>query len=307
MPLLNLGARKMVFKDYYKILGLENSRVSASEIKTAYREQAKLYHPDVQGESSYSEERFKDINEAYRILSNGASKRRYDRMWNNHATKNNIKYEESKSGSSLFNIFFGDIKEEKRDQNKNTLKNKKVPVKGENIETEIDVSIEDAFYGVNKKISLRTIDGRMKNFDVKIPAGIRNNEKIRLLGQGKAGINGGNSGDLFIKINIQNNSKFQLKGYNLYTDLYLTPWEAALGTKANVIGIDDESGIYVPEGIQSGEKITIPGKGYRDSKGGRGDLIANVKVMVPKQLTQQEKEMFMQLKEISTFNPRNMC
>ena len=81
----------MIFKDYYKILGLDNSKVSASEIKTAYREQAKLYHPDVNAKSSFSEERFKDINEAYRVLSNTTSKRRYDRMWNNHAAKKTIK------------------------------------------------------------------------------------------------------------------------------------------------------------------------------------------------------------------------
>ena len=298
----------MIFKDYYKILGLENSRVSASEIKAAYREQAKLYHPDVRGESSYSEERFKDINEAYKILANSVSKRKYDRIWNNRATKNRIKYEEGKSGSSFFSMFFGDVSEEQTEKNNEVKKkNKKVPAKGDNIETEIEVSIQDAFYGVNKKISLRTIDGKMKNFDVKIPAGIRNNEKIRLLGQGKAGINGGSSGDLFIKINIQNDSKFQIKGYNLYTDLCLTPWEAALGTKANVVGIDDEASVYVPEGIQSGEKITIPGKGYKDSKGGRGDLIANVKIMVPKQLTEKEKTIFWQLKEVSNFNPRNNC
>ena len=306
----------MTFKDYYKILGLENSKVSTSEIKAAYREQAKLYHPDVNGTDCFSEERFKDINEAYRVLSTGSSKRKYDRIWNNHAAKKNIRYEESKSGqgsmfSDFFHMFFGDIKENKSNESNeekiNKRKNKKVAVKGENIETEIDVSIEDAFYGVNKKISLRTIDGKMKSFDVKIPAGIRNDEKIRLLGQGKQGINGGNSGDLFIKINIENDSRFQIKGYNLYTDLYLTPWEAALGTKANVVGIDEEASVFIPEGIQSGEKITIPGKGYKDSKGGRGDLIANVKVMVPKHLTEQEKEMFMKLKEVSSFNPRNIC
>ena len=302
----------MIFKDYYKILNLDNSKATASEIKAAYREKAKLYHPDISGESNYSEERFKDINEAYRVLSNSASKRKYDRMWNNHAAKKTIKYEESHHGngsafSDFFNMFFGDTKEDDLEENnKNKRKNKKVPVKGENVETEIDVSIEDAFYGVNKRISLRTVEGKMKTFDIKIPAGIRNNEKIRLLGQGKLGVNGGNSGDLFIKINIENDSRFKINGYNLYTDLYLTPWEAALGTKANVVGIDEESTIYIPEGIQSGEKITIQGKGYKDSKGGRGDLIANVKVMVPKQLTAQEKEMFIKLKEVSSFNPRNI-
>ena len=304
----------MIFKDYYKILGLDNSKVSASEIKTAYREQAKLYHPDVNAKSSFSEERFKDINEAYRVLSNSSSKRKYDRMWNNHVAKKTIKYEESKRGSGssfsdFFNMFFGDLNENKIEEsieNKTKRKNKKAPIKGENVETSIDVSIEDAFYGVSKKISLRTIEGKMKTFDVKIPAGIRDSEKIRLLGQGKAGQNGGSNGDLFIKINIENDKRFKIQGYNLYTDLFLTPWEAALGTRANVVGIDDESNIYIPGGVQSGENITIPGKGYKDSKGGRGDLIANIKVMVPKKLTDDEKEIFMKLKEVSSFNPRNI-
>ena len=304
----------MIFKDYYRILGLENSKVSTSEIKAAYREMAKLYHPDVNAESGFSEERFKDINEAYRVLSNSSSKRKYDRMWNNHAAKKTIKYEESKSGSGsafsdFFNMFFGDIKEDKieeKSESKIKKKNKKVPVKGENVETSIDVSIEDAFYGVSKKISLRTIEGKMKTFDVKIPAGIRDSEKIRLLGQGKAGQNGGSNGDLFIKINIENDKRFKIQGYNLYTDLFLTPWEAALGTRANVVGIDDESNIYIPGGVQSGELIKIPGKGYKDSKGGRGDLIANIKVMVPKKLTDEEKEIFNKLKEVSSFNPRNI-
>ncbi len=302
----------MIFKDYYKILGLENSRVSSSEIKTAYREQAKLYHPDVNSKNSFSEERFKDINEAYRVLSDSSSKRKYDRMWNNHVAKKTIKYEESKRGSGsafsdFFNLFFGDIRENQiEEQSEKKRKNKKVPVKGEDIETIIDVSIEDAFYGVKKKISLRTIEGKMKTFDVKIPAGIRNNEKIRLLGQGKAGVNGGTNGDLLIKINIENDSRFKITGYNLYTDLFLTPWEAALGTRANIVGIDDESNIYIPGGVQSGETITIPGKGYKDSKGGRGDLIANIKVMVPKKLTDEEKDAFIKLREISSFNPRNI-
>ncbi len=302
----------MIFKDYYKILGLENSRVTMQEIKAAYREQAKLYHPDVNTSNQYSEDRFKDINEAYRVLSNSNSKRKYDRMWNNHIGKKNIQYEESKRGtgsafSDFFNLFFGDVRENQLEDNKeNKTKKKKVPIKGENIETLIDISIQDAFYGASKKISLRTINGKMKTFDVKIPAGIRNNEKIRLVGQGKEGSNGGSNGDLLINIHIENDNKFQIKGYDLYTDLFLTPWEAALGTRANIVGIDDESSIYIPQGTQSGENIRIPGKGYKDTKGGRGDLIANIKVMVPKKLTDEEKDAFIKLKEISNFNPRNV-
>ena len=300
----------MIFKDYYKILGLENSRVTLSEIKSAYREQAKLYHPDVNVGDKTSEERFKDINEAYRVLSKGSSKRKYDRMWNNHAQKNKTIYEESKrekgsAFSDFFNMFFGEASDDlMADENRSKKLNKKAPLNGENIETAIDISIEDAFFGTAKKISLRTVEGKMRTFDIKIPAGIRTGEKIRLLGQGKQGKNGGKDGDLLIGVNIMDDSRFKIKGYDIHTDLFLTPWEAALGTRTNVIGIDDESNVYIPEGIQSGDSLTIPGKGYKDAKGGRGNLIADIKVMVPKELTQEEKEAFMKLKEISEFNPR---
>lgn len=301
----------MIFKDYYKILGLKSSRVSLDDIKIAYRENAKKYHPDVNVGDSLSEEKFKDINEAYRVLSNASAKRKYDRMWNNHVGKSNIKYEESKRGSGsifsdFFNMFFGETDEDKIESNNSKRKNKKQPIKGEDVETAIDISIEDGFYGAKKQISLRTVEGKMKKFEVKIPAGIRENEKVRLLGQGKLGSNGGKNGDLFINIHIKDNEKFKIKGYDLYTDLLLTPWEAALGTRANVKGIDDEASVYIPQGIQSGEKITIPNKGYKDAKGGRGNLVAQVKVMVPKKLTDDEKEIYTKLKEVSSFNPRNL-
>lgn len=110
---------------------------------------------------------------------------------------------------------------------------------------------------------------------------------------------------MFIKINIQNNDKFRLQGYDIVTDLYLTPWEAALGKRVNIDSIEDPISIYVPPGIQSGEKIKIPQKGYKDGRGSRGDLIAEVKTVVPKKLTEEEKELFKQLKSISKFNPRS--
>lgn len=264
----------MIFKDYYKILELKTNKVTMEQVKTAYREQAKKYHPDVNIENKYAEERFKDINEAYRVLSSSSSKRKYDRMWNTHVGNKRKKeeYEESKRNqgsvfSDFFNMFFGNVEQEQENINMNKTTKKKVPVKGENVETSIKVSIIEAFYGMNKKISLRTVDGKMKTFNIKVPAGIRNNEKIRLIGQGKIGQNGGKSGDLFIKIEIEQDQKLRLKGYDLYTNLYLTPWEAALGTRVNVNGIDDTISVYIPEGIESGELLRIPSKGYKDGKG----------------------------------------
>ena len=288
----------MKYKDYYKLLGLETSRVSIDEIKAAYRASAKKYHPDLNVGDNLAEERIKDINEAYRILSVPSTKRKYDRVWN---SRNNVKNYQNIKGKNIFSMFLGDV--EKTDSE--NVKNQKNPIKGENIETEIKVNLEDAFYGLEKKISLRTVEGKMKTFSVKIPEGIRNGEKIRLIGQGKKGINGGKNGDLLIKIDIENNKVFKLFGCDLCTDLRLTPWEAALGTRVDIKTIDGETKVYIPQGIQSGEKIKIPSKGYKDGKGGRGDLVAEVKIMVPKNLELDEKEMFEKLKEMSRFNPRN--
>lgn len=298
----------MIFKDYYKILGLNDNKATMDEIKQAYREQAKKYHPDVNIGDTISEERFKDINEAYQVLSIGSTKRKYDRMWNTHIGNKRKRqaYEESRRSkdavfSDFFNMFFGNIKEEKAEIKK---EKKKPQIKGENIETQVQISIMEAFYGMNKKISLRTIDGKMKTFNIKVPAGIREGEKIRLIGQGKTGQNGGKNGDLFIKIQIQEDSKFELIGYDLYTTLCLSPWEAALGTRVNLEGIDDTIQVYIPAGIESGEKLKIPEKGYKDGKGGRGELTAIVKIVVPKKLTKEEKELYEKMKQISTFNPR---
>ena len=300
----------MIFKDYYKILDLDTSKITMQELKIAYREAAKKYHPDANVGDTNAEERFKDINEAYRVLSDIKSKKKYDRMWNANVGKRKKSYQESNREkdsvfSDFFKMFFGNVEERSEDLKNKQINKKKIPIKGENIETEINMTILETFFVCEKKISLRTAQGKMKTFTIKVPAGIRNQEKIRLLGQGKAGINGGKNGDLFIKINIQDDKKFRLKGIDLYTDLKLTPWEAALGTRATIETINDTASVYVPMGIESGEIIKIPGKGYKDGKGGRGDLITEVKIIVPKELSQEEKELYQKLSRISKFNPRN--
>ena len=297
----------MVFKDYYKILELKTNKVTTEEIKNAYRNAVKKNHPDLNLDSRLAEEKIKDINEAYKTLSNGTTKRKYDRIWNrNYNYKKQQEYKKSNQKSNsvfgeFFSIFFG----HSDNVNKKNEKQNNKPIKGENVETSIDTEIEEVFYGIDKKISLRTTDGKLKVFTVTIPAGIRNGEKIRLLGQGKNGLNGGKNGDLLIRVNIRDNDRFQLKGNDLYTNLYLSPWEAALGTKTSIYSIDEESNIYIPSGVETGEIIKIPKKGYKDGKGSRGDLFVNVNIMVPKELSNEEKELFKKLSNISNFNPRN--
>ena len=173
----------MIFKDYYKILGLETNKVSLNDIKIAYKDQAKKYHPDVNGGSRQYEERFKDINEAYKILSNSISKRRYDRTWNAHIGRKqrNNAYQAKTSGEAMWKMFFGNI----FDSRKKVTTDLHSAVRGENIETEISISLEDAFYGKEKQLGLRTVDGKMKTFTISVPPGIQNNDKIRLIGQRK--------------------------------------------------------------------------------------------------------------------------
>ena len=179
----------MVFKDYYKILCLESSKVTIDDIKIAYREQAKKYHPDVNIGSQSAEERFKDINEAYKILTNQTTRKKYDRMWNSHIGKRKNKAKQNKerkiTRQELLSVLFG-LENKKEELKENSTKKKeKLPQQGENVETEVQISVIEGFFGLTKSISLRTVEGKMKTFKINIPAGIRNGEKIRLMGQGR--------------------------------------------------------------------------------------------------------------------------
>ena len=293
----------MKFKDYYKILELESSKVTVDEIKSAYRKQAKKYHPDVNVGNKLAEEKIKDVNEAYRILSNPTLKRKYDRTWNyNVGRKKNKSKTSGQIAGEFFGMFFGN-----NDQKEEIDQPKAIPERGQDIETEINVTIEEGFFGASKTIVLKDITGKDRTVKVKLPEGIQNSEKIKVAGQGKVGKNGGKNGDLFIKINIVNGKKYQLDGKDLYTTIPITPWEAALGTRLQIDSIDDsKTQIYIPNGVQAGEIVKIPEKGYKTQDGKRGELIGKIEIVVPEKLTQEEKEVFKKLKEISKFNPRRV-
>ena len=217
------------------------------------------------------------------------------------AKKTEQKQENLSTAEEVINILFGTSQNKAKQE---TRKTKKVPVQGENVETEIQVSVEDAFYGKTKKLSLRTVEGKMKTFDIKIPEGIRNGEKIRLIGQGRPGENGGKNGDLLIKIKIVDSNEYKLVGADIYQDIYISPWEAVLGAKIEAKTIDEPISIYIPKGIQTGEYIRIKEKGYKDGKGSRGDLVLQIKIMIQKNITEEEKDLYRKLKKISKFNPR---
>lgn len=288
----------MNFKDYYSILGLESNKATANEIKIAYREQAKKYHPDINGGNTDLEEKFKDINEAYKILSDSKARKKYDRSWYIYTERKkrvqSKKVEEKKTfKEKLLTILFGIT------SNKVTKKQeRKITVDGENIETEVNVNIVEAFNGVNKKLKLLAVDGKTRTFNLNIPAGIQNGDRIRFVGQGKSGKNGGKNGDLLVKIDIKNTKDFKLKGADIYKEINILPWEAALGNKITVNSLDGEIALVIPKGTQSGEKFTVKGKGYKIGRGQRGNLYIITKIIVPKELTEEEKELYLKLKNL---------
>ena len=212
----------MKFKNYYKILELETNKVTIDQIKSAYRKQAKKYHPDVNVGDKLAEEKIKDVNEAYRILSNPSTKRKYDRTWNyNVGRRLNHTKTSGQMAGEIFGMFFGS-----GDTAESIDKPNEPAIRGEDIETEINISLEEGFYGANKTIVFKDLENKDKTITIKLPEGVQENEKIRLMGQGKTGKNGGKNGDMFIKINIEDSKKFKLDGINLSTIIRITPWEA---------------------------------------------------------------------------------
>lgn len=298
----------MKYKNYYKILELKSDRVTDDEIKNAYRRLAKRYHPDINPGDEVASEKFKDVNEAYQVLGDEVAKKKYDRIHNIYRVKDTFEDTKEKLNfdgfSDMMEMVFG--KKEKINSSNNNLSKKDLPITGDDLESQIDITLEEAFFGTDKKLAFRTIDGKMKNISLKVPKGIRSGEKIRIANQGKPGKNGGENGDLYIKVNIMKNNKYEIHGSDIYINLNLSPWEAALGCDVNIRNIDSSILINVPSGIQTGEKLKVANSGFWNGQGGRGDLILNVQIMIPKNLSESEKLLFEKLSEISKFEPRKI-
>ena len=255
----------MIFKDYYKILGLESNKASTNDIKVAYREQAKKYHPDVNIGNRNTEERFKDINEAYKILSDSNSRRKYDRSWNSRIGRKKAKAKQKTTKLSTLD-FIKQMLGLNISKPKKERKVKPEAAQGENVETSINISVSEGFFGAKKDISLRTVEGNLKKFEIEIPEGIRNGERIRLIGQGKPGKNGGKNGDLLIRVNIEEDKQYKLVNSDIYTTVEIMPWEAVLGAKISINSIDEPITVYIPQRSNSEDTIKIENKGYKNGR-----------------------------------------
>ena len=180
--------------------------------------------------------------------------------------------------------------------------------KGKDIEAEITITVEDAYHGAKKSLTIETPDetGRLKskNLSVTIPPGTTDGKVIRLAGQGGKGQHGGKDGALKLKVRITDHPHFKVQDYNVTTSVLVAPWEAALGAKVRVETLDGGITLSIPAGSQSGQKLRLKEKGLPKKSGGRGNLFAEIRVAVPKELTDEERELFEKLSEVSEFKPR---
>ena len=299
----------MKYKNYYEILEV-NRKSSVQDIKLNFRRLAKEYHPD-KNKSAEAEDKFKDINEAYAVLMDPEKRRKYDRQVakygygfaNLESGLQDVKYE-FKSGANVFNDLLNQILGLRKDssaQNNNdidSVERKQKPIKGTDIVTHLDVTLEEGFFGAEKKIAIKAYRTGMKTFSVKVPVGIKSGDKIRLAALGNPGKNGGKNGDLIIHVNLLENDEFKLAGSDLIKEIDITPAVAALGGKYKLQVMDEKLFVSLPKHLRDGEIVTVPNKGYIKEDGQRGDLNLKVHIDLPDDISEREEKLYEQLLKI---------
>jgi curved DNA-binding protein len=295
------------YKDYYEVLGVPRD-ASQDEIRRTYRKLAREYHPDLNRESD-AEDRFKELGEAYEVLSDPDKRERYDGLgaqW---------RAGERASGGGDFEDLFGrqgsggDARVEFGDGDfsefferlfgEGAAARPSGRLRGVDREAVLDLSLEEALAGGRRRLSFE--DGG--SVDVNIPAGVREGQRIRLADQGGAGRNGGPSGDLYLRVRLKPHATFRRRGDDLDLDLPVAPWEASLGATVPVPTLTGTARVRVPAGSSSGRRLRLRGRGLPKQGGGHGDLHAIVRITVPKHLSEQERDLFEKLAEVSGFNP----
>lgn len=313
---------KTDYKDYYGILGIDKN-ATQEEIKKAYRTLARKYHPDLNPNDSAAEQQFKNINEAYEILSDRDKRQKYDQFgqyWNPSSVgtpppqgvedfdfsqygnfddfidellgrfAGGSRYSYSPGGSSRvdqFGDFFGATDGVYQD------------IKGRDFTATLPLTFTEAFKGVEKKF---TLDG--ETIKVKIPPGSKPNSRIRLKGKGGISPTAGTRGDLYLTVELEPHPFFQFEGNNIICEVAITPEEAVLGAEIQIPTPGGKVTMKVPPGVDSGQSLRLRGKGWPIPKGGRGDQIVRLKVAAPKKLSDRQQQLYQELQKINNFNPR---
>ncbi|MHC6227646.1 curved DNA-binding protein [Pseudomonas sp. X10] len=309
----------MDFKDYYKILGVEPT-ADDKAIKAAYRKLARKYHPDVSKERD-AEDKFKEANEAYEALSSPEKRAEYDelRKYGQHGRPfQGPPGWESRGGnggfeSGDFSDFFSSIFGARGGNPFGRGQQHSAGRRGQDVEMELAIFLEETLSTESKKISFQVpqynANGQRtghttKTLNVKIPAGVSDGERIRLKGQGAPGVGGGANGDLFLTIRMAPHPLFDVEGHDLIITVPLAPWEAALGTKVAVPTLTGKINLTIRPDSQSGQRLRVKGMGLANKQGQRGDLYAQLKVVMPSQSDAAARELWSQLSEKAAFNPR---
>ena len=309
-------------RDFYEILGVPRT-ATQDEIQRAYRKLARQHHPDVNKDPA-AEDRFKEISEAYDVLSDPQTRRRYDAFgpdfrqvpegvdpeaFQRGRAGAGTGQARGAGGAGGFGTGLGgdlggiDIEDLLGGMFGGRAGRGFGPIPGADQEAELELTVEEAFQGGHRSVTLEGPDGR-RTLDVRIPAGVTNGQRIRLAGQGGRGSEGAPNGDLYFVARIAPHPRYRVDGRDLYVDLPLAPWEAALGTSVGVETPRGEMKVKVPPGTSTGKRLRLRHHGLPHPRGSAGHLYAEVRIVVPAKLTDDERRLFDELAAVSTFDPR---
>lgn len=315
-------------RDFYEVLGVSKN-AEQSEIQRAYRKLARQHHPDVNKDPS-AEARFKEISEAYDVLSDPELRKRYDAFGEDfrrvppdvdpEAWRQARAYAGAGAGGPgpgpgaggpwPGGVRFTDVGEDvDLDDLLGSIfggrrgRTAWGPMPGSDQEIEAEISVEEAYGGTQRSLTITGPDGQ-RTLDVNIPAGVVHGQRIRLRGQGGRGLEGGEPGDLYLIIRLSPHPRYRVSGRDLYASLPLAPWEAALGAAVRVDTPGGSATINVPAGTSTGRRLRLKGRGLPNRRGEAGDFYAEAEIRVPSSLTPEERRLFEELRERSTFDPR---
>jgi curved DNA-binding protein len=316
----------MAATDFYEALGVART-ATTDEIQRAYRRLARTYHPDINKDPA-AERKFQEVSEAYEVLSDPGTRRRYDAFgpdfrqvpddvdpatWArttgagargaNQSSGRDHRVWVS-SGFSDDDFGFDDLLGGFFNRSGRSGRSGRGPIAGADQETELALSVEDAYRGARRSITLQGPEGT-RTLEVTIPAGVTDGQRIRLAGQGGQGTGSAPAGDLYLLVRLAPDPRYRVNGRDISVDLPLSPWEAALGASVAVDTPGGEAKIRVNPGTSSGTRLRLRRRGLPNPRGGAGDLYAEVRIMVPSSLTDKERGLFEELAALSTFDPRS--
>jgi curved DNA-binding protein len=302
------------FRDYYQTLGVSKT-ATAADIKSAFRKLARQHHPDTAKDKKAAEEKFKEINEAYEVLGDPEKRKRYDEFgadWQHgppppqggfHRAGGGFRpgrggpvEEEFSFGGTGFSDFFEQMFGGRRGRGGF----EDIPQRGQDVEADIMVTLEEALNGSTRQISFRRGNSKkLETYTVKIPKGIREGQRIRLAGQGGTGAGGAGAGDLFLRVKFQRHPEFDIEGSDLYHEVEIPAWDAVLGCNVTVPTLGGRAKLKIPPGSQNGKKFRLPGMGLPEGGTKRGDLYAVVNITVPENPPPKEKALWEQIESMN--------